>query len=166
MKKLGNICAVAVAVALMGCSVENAGPTGKIVERHLTIRAVRGDGSDTDTRTMRDDEGTVYWCKDDQISLFYGDGDEGGSVFTSTQEEDLVQVTNFTGTISVDTDEEDGETYYWGLYPFLETASCDGTSVTTTLPSTQTAYAGSFASETQISLGRTQGLEDDLLMGF
>ena len=153
------------AAVLGGCTVKQINPEGRLEKRQLTIQAVPEEQDDPETRTMRNDKGKVYWCKGDRISLFYGKGTDGGSVFTSTQEEDTVKVTNFTGTIGVITggaDITEEDTYFWGLYPYNESASCDGSSITTTLSPTQTAFAGSYATGTQISLGRSQGL----IMGF
>ncbi|MCQ2169929.1 MAG: leucine-rich repeat protein, partial [Bacteroidales bacterium] len=50
----------------------------------------------------------------------------------------------------------------WGLYPYRADATADNSSVTTTLPATQTGRAGSFAKGTFITLARSQSLK----MGF
>ena len=118
------------------------------------------------TRTYRDDaDGSIWWVPGDAISLFYGSGTDGGSKFTSVNTTDTTKVTNFTGVITAITgggEIPDDQTYFWGLYPYQEDASCDGTSVTMTLPKKQTAVPGSFATNTFPSLGRSQGLT----MGF
>ena len=131
--------------------------------QELTITATTEMGIDTKTELSQTD-GSVLWTPGDAISLFYGSGTNGGSCFTSTATEKTA-VTNFTGTIGVITGGAEisaEDTYFWGVYPYSPTASCDGSSVTMSLSATQTAMAGSFAPGTSPSLGRSQGLS----MGF
>ena len=158
-------------MALAGCTMEEQAvnenvPSGK----QLTIEATREnlgseDGS-LSTRTMRDEEsGSVLWTPGDAISLFYGSGTKGGSKFTSTLESGTASVTSFTGTITAITagSEENPEaSLFWGVYPYSFQNSCDGSTVSMTLPSQQTAVAGSFAPNLFPSIGRSQGLT----MGF
>ena len=150
---------------LAGCAIDEPYQATRTEEKQITIKAIREDDDTPETRTVRNEKGKVYWSKGDQISLFYGHGTNGGSVFTSTQEADTVKVTNFVGTITAITGGGDitiEDTYFWGLYPYNETASCDGSSIITSLPSFQVAYPGSYANGTNISVGRSQGL----IMGF
>ena len=126
--------------------------------QELTITAQVETGIDTKTELSQ--TGSVLWTPGDAISLFYGSGTNGGSCFTSTATEKTA-VTNFTGTIGVITggaEISSEDTYFWGLYPYSPTASCDGTSITMNLSPQQTAMAGSFAPGMSPSLGRSQGL--------
>ena len=154
---------VAVLAIATACSVDDALDEPKAVEQEITIEARRADNDQT--RTYRDDaDGSVWWTPGDAISLFYGSGSNGGSKFTSNATENTL-VTNFTGTITAITGGGEisvEDTYFWGLYPYSEDASCDGTSVTMSLSKEQTAVPGSFATNTFPSLGRSQGL----IMGF
>ena len=125
--------------------------------QELTITATIGD---PETRTERASDGSVLWSPGDQISLFYGSGTDGGSCFTS-QNTETAKVANFTGTIGVITGGNDvsvEDTYFWATYPYNATASCDGTSVTTVLPSEQVATPDTFADDLFPSIGRSQGL--------
>lgn len=152
-----------VALAVAGCAKEEV-KAPVFEEQELTIVATR-EGEEMATKTYRDDsDGSIWWVPGDAISLFYGSGSEGGSKFTSNATENS-KVTNFTGTITAITGGGEisvDETYFWGLYPYSETASCDGSSVTMTLPGEQVAEPGTFATGTFPSLGRSQGL----IMGF
>ena len=118
-----------------------------------------------ETKTVLSNGGaSVLWTPGDAISLFYGSGTEGGSQFISTATEPSA-VTNFAGTIGVITGGADiapEDTYFWGLYPYSSTASCDGSTVTMVLPSEQVAMPGTFAPGASPSIGRSQGLS----MGF
>lgn len=148
-----------------GCTLEDTLKNGtRTPEQEITILATR-EGEADETRTTLDSDGkTVLWVPGDAISLFYGKGSDGGSRFTSTSTTNE-KVTNFTGTIGVITggaEVKQEDTYFWGLYPYSEDASCDGSTVTMTLPSVQTATPGTFATGLFPSLGRSQGL----IMGF
>ena len=152
-----------VALGTASCTLEDNVQEPQLKEQEITIEARRAD--DDQTRTYRDDaDGSVWWTPGDAISLFYGSGTNGGSKFTSNATENTL-ITNFTGTITAITGGGEiavEDTYFWGLYPYSEDASCDGTSVTMSLSKEQTAVPGSFATNTFPSLGRSQGL----IMGF
>ena len=156
---------------LAGCAMEDRlfenEPQG-VNSKEITIKGTR-EGLDADrgpaTRTVRDVNGDVLWVPGDAISLFYGSGTDGGSKFTSVLEEGTASVTNFTGTITAITGGADvslDDTFFWGVYPYNENVSCDGTAVTMTVPTAQTAVPGTFATNLFPSLGRSQGL----IMGF
>ena len=157
------IFGVLLVLAAASCTMEDNFQDKQLKEQELTIEARRVD--EDQTRTYRDDaDGSVWWTPGDAISLFYGSGTNGGSKFTSNATENTL-VTNFTGTITAITGGGEvavEDTYFWGLYPYSEDASCDGSSVTMSLSKEQTAVPGSFATNTFPSLGRSQGL----IMGF
>ena len=162
-KKTRFLLGAFLALVAASCTMEENLQDNQLKEQELTIEARCAD--DDQTRTYRDDaDGSVWWTPGDAISLFYGSGTNGGSKFTSNATENTL-VTNFTGTITAITGGGEisvEDTYFWGLYPYSEDASCDGTSVTMSLPKDQTAVPGSFATNTFPSLGRSQGL----IMGF
>ncbi|MBP5487847.1 MAG: hypothetical protein J6Y06_09520 [Bacteroidales bacterium] len=164
MKKSPFVFAT-MALLAVGCTLEENFQDIQTNELELTITATR-EGDETMTRTYRDDSDmSIWWIPGDAISLFYGSGTNGGSKFTSVNTTDTTKVTNFTGVITAITGGGEiavDQTYFWGLYPYQEDASCDGTSVTMTLPKEQTAVPGTFATNTFPSLGRSQGLT----MGF
>ena len=154
-------------MALAGCTMEEQignedVPSGK----QLTIEASREgmfqDGTGQETRTVRDEsDGSVLWVPGDSFSLFYGSGTNGGSRFTTTLESGTASVTTFTGEITAITagSEENPEaSLFWGVYPYGYGNSCDGSSVTMSIPSGQTATPGTFATNTFPSIGRSQGL--------
>lgn len=113
------------------------------------------------TRTVIQEETQVFWEPGDAVKLFFGGAD---GRFSSTNTEPA-GTASFTGTLNVLIGFNEGaspEHVFWGLYPWREDATADETSVTTTLPAQQTALSGSFASDTYITLGRSQNLS----MGF
>ncbi len=167
MKKYTSILLMSALFVVAGCTMEEPfvedDLDNQTVGKEITIQATRED--DPETRTVRDEsDGSVWWTPGDAISLFYGSGTNGGSKFTSNATE-ISKVTNFTGVITAITG--GGEipvdaTYFWGVYPYSEDVSCDGSSVTLTVPSQQTAVPGTFDTNTFPSIGRSQGL----IMGF
>ena len=157
--------AALIALFVASCSFEENIPKLQLAEQELTITATR-EGDETLTRTYRDDaDGSIWWVPGDAISLFYGGGTNGGSKFTSVNTTDTTKVTNFTGVINAISGGGEvsmEQTYFWGLYPYQEDASCDGSSITMTLPKQQTAVPGTVATNTFPSIGRSQGI----VMGF
>ncbi len=132
------------------------------VGQELTITA-DAPGYEQLSKTTRDAEGKVYWSAGEEISLFYGSGDNGGSCFTSTNSEP-VKTAQFSGVINVITGvvEDSDEVYFWGLYPYNSENSCDGSSATMVIPSSQISQEGSFSDGMFPSIGRSLGL----VMGF
>ena len=128
--------------------------------KELTI--IASAEPDPETRTTLHPDGKLYWQPGDQISLFYGMGDNGGRKFTSTITQDALKA-NFRGTIDVITgggeDSQIEEPYFWGVYPYREDIVCDGTTITTTLADVQTAVEGNFDRGLFISVGRSKGME-------
>lgn len=112
------------------------------------------------TRTSLKSGGTqVYWEYGDNIKVFY----EGRGSNFSCQITDvgaLETVASFSGTLdnfpvgsSAVSDK-----MLWGLYPYRNDASSDGSSVTTTLPDDQIGKPDSFDKRTQITLACSNSL--------
>ena len=144
-------------LAAVSCTFEVAVEEPVRLEKEITITATSGE---LDTRTVREADGAVLWNPGDQISLFYGSGENGGSCFTA-QNTETARVAQFTGTIGVITGGSEinfENTYFWAVYPYNAAASCDGNSITTVLPSSQVATADTFADDLFLTMGRSQGL--------
>ena len=113
------------------------------------------------TRTVIQDETKVFWQPGDAVKVFF---DGTGALFRTTATEPC-PVAEFSGTLPILTGFNEGfaaDKPLWGLYPWREDATADNESVTTTLPSVQTGRAGSFATDTYITLGRSNSFS----MGF
>jgi hypothetical protein len=116
----------------------------------VTIKAYQ-EGAEGTKTTVIDGGTKVYWEPGEEISVFFRGQ---GSKFTSNNTE-TTGVAEFTGTINSLIGFSEGEEAFnciWGLYPYDENATSDGTSLTTTVSSQQTGKAGSFASGTNITL--------------
>ena len=152
------------AVLIVSCTItepEGVEANPAALQQEITITASFGE---PDTRTVREADGSVLWSPGDEISVFYGSGTDGGSKFTS-QNTEKAKVANFSGTVDIITGGNDvsvEDTYFWATYPYCSESSCDGTSITTVLPSTQMAVADTFADDLFPAIGRSQGMN----MGF
>lgn len=142
------------AITLMwNCTKSNRNHNGEIP---LTITATFAESRNTKT-TLQDGGSNVYWEKGDEIKVFYGDG-TGRFVSTNT---DTIRTTSFTGSINTVIGSDEGFVggeQMWGLYPYRQDATYDGTNVITTIPHQQTGKAGSFARNMNISLARSTNL--------
>ena len=123
-------------------------------ERQLTITAWHEDSPGTRTAVV--DGGTkVYWEPGDAIKVF---ALEEANRFDA-QCSGLVDVASFVGSLNIIGGANEGAVYdnqIWGLYPYRLDATCDGSSVTTTLPSSQNGKAGTFAQNTFITLAKSE----------
>ena len=158
-------------LTMAACQVaELEGVTGE--QKQITITAgIENDGilpldgeqvvPETKTIRVADDRGThVYWTPGDEISLFYGSGDQGGSKFVSTNTENAIQA-QFTGTIGVITGGSEGgveSISFWGVYPYSKDNSCADGSVSLTIPSEQESAEGTFSVGQLPTVGKSLGL--------
>lgn len=153
MKKIQFVIASICVVAVSSCSERglDKAPVNSEAQQEIEITASLCDSGDT--KTVRKEDGKIYWNPADEIKVF---SDCGSSKFTSKNNEDALTATfsgSITGLIGKNEGGEAGNCL-WGLYPYRPDASCDGQSVTTTLSNLQTAVAGSFADDLFITLAR------------
>ena len=150
------------ATLLAACASEVAPEPEPALERAAqTLTLTASTEGRPGTRTVVQEEKLVFWEPGDAVKLFYAGA---AGKFTSTNTEPA-GIASFTGTLNVLIGFNGGTSpdhLFWGLYPWREDATADEKSVTTTLPAQQRACAGSFASETYITLGCSQNLS----MGF
>ena len=102
-------------------------------------------GWDPETRTVLQEDLSVWWSPGDSISLFVGSGSNGGYKLTSTNNEPAAH-TDFVGQIS-----GSGDTYI-AIYPYNETNRVDGNNVFFTIPTEQIAKEGTFADGALVSI--------------
>ena len=124
----------------------------------VTITAVR-EGFNPNTKTILESDGSVEWCPMDEISVFYGDGTNGGSRFTS-QNTGQVAIAEFKGRlegISAGGENFTQGKYLYGVYPYSIENKFDNGIVTMSLPSYQTATEGTFSNGLFPTIARAQG---------
>ena len=134
------ISIAALVVLAAGCSDLKESPeTSIFTEEEIILTATR-EGLDPGTRSVRQDDGSVYWGPSEEVSVFYGSGIDGGSKFVSTNTS-IAKTVELQGTI--ETTESGKE--YWAVYPYSEQNDCDGSSIITNIPAIQTAVEGNFS---------------------
>ena len=129
-------------ISLVGCSRPNEDEYNPIA-KNLVFKA--SWENEKNTKTVLQENGTsIWWSTSEKINVFYGKTRSG--VFTSTNTEPA-EVTTFTGELILkDIVQEDATSAgYWAVYPYNENNTCDGESVTLSVPSNQSATEGTFA---------------------
>lgn len=128
------------------------------IGKNLTVRASTGE---LQTKTAVQSNGTsIYWTPGDAINVFYGSGSAGK--FTATSMNAPNSYAEFNGTISVVTGSNEtggGSRMFWGVYPYNESNTCDGSSITMTIPSSQAASAETFANNLNPTVSCSPGLD-------
>lgn len=109
-----------------------------------------------DTKTIRNDDGTIWWRPGDQISLFFG---ENMAKFTSTNDENAATV-QFTGRLTCAVGGGEGVgagCYFYGLYPYDRDAFIDEYGcIVTTVPYIQQAITGTFPQDAFVTAGHSE----------
>lgn len=160
MKRSVLVFAALFAAVVSACTHEEIQAPAAVEFREIVLSASSGD---LDTKSSRDEKGNFYWSPCDQISLFRGEGGNGGWVFTSTNTESAASAT-FMGKVPIEVLDDPSSGDFWAIYPFKEENSFDGRFLTTIVPSEQVAAEGTFADGQFISFGRCSA--DDLSMTF
>ena len=148
------IGAVAAAIAVSSC--ENITLQEESGIKTITeLTAVSGeDLPDTKTVINLNNGYDIRWTSGDAINVFFGASE--GSRFVTQTSGDIAQ---FKGSIDVVTGGGEGlndDTSLWGVYPYSSKTTCDGSSITYTLPSVQEAKAGSFAEDLFPQIARSK----------
>ena len=119
--------------------IENAEPL--FPEEEIVLTATR-EGFTPCTKSFRIDDGSVWWSPAEKVSVFYGSGSNGGSKFVSMNTS-IAETVELQGSVQMSGSEKD----FWAVYPFSEDNFCDGNSITTVIPSSQTAVEGNFSND-------------------
>ena len=132
-------------------------------KREVVIEAAQ-EGYAIETRTTRQEDGSVFWNPADEISLFFMRGENGGYKFTS-QNTEVAEIAEFAGSISGITGGGENLTedaYFWAVYPYSKENACENNSLITRLPDKQQGLADTFADDLFITVARSLGVK----MGF
>lgn len=134
----------ALTVFAVACSREDAiGDKGELV--------FTASWADTPvTKTVLQEDGTsVWWTVGEEINLFYGSLASGCFVSTNTQPQQNV---SFMGSLGII---ETVPNLYWAAYPYNSINTCDGESVTLSLPQGQVAAENTFADKSFPAVARS-----------
>lgn len=149
MKKLSLFAAVLAIAA--SCSVK------EIEVETATVPAPSMYGYTEDDQTTKtgitvDSEGigTIWWKPGDNINVFFG---TTSVRYFSTNQEEATTVVFDTNMMIGST--ESASDVRWGLYPYNAAATCDGSSVTTTIPAAQECVPETFGNNLFPMVART-----------
>ena len=146
MKKI-CLSLLTLATLLASCQTEE-------MEDHLLPTIIAEFESQTGTRTLLsvDDSGigTIYWKPDDLIDIFFG---TARAVYSS-QNTVNARTASFRTSDSV-SGADLSSANIWGLYPSDDSSTCDGNSVTTTLPSQQYGIPETFDDDLFLTLAHS-----------
>ena len=124
----------AVLVVFFSCSRE---VVMEEIQQDQTLTFTASWAESDGTKTIVQSNGTsVWWDAAEEINVFRGD--QSGK-FTSTNSQPQA-VVEFQGSLPAG----GSSANYWAVYPYNAANTCDGESVTITIPSSQTAVEGSF----------------------
>lgn len=132
---------------LASCNIVEEGGT-VLNQDDIVFTAVGGDLAET--KTILQAQGVISWLPKDEISVFYGNGKHARFVSEGSE---TTPKASFKGSFE-DYNYKEGDVFY-AVYPYSEKNVFDGKSLTVTLPSQQTAMAGSFADDLFVSIART-----------
>ena len=147
MKTFNRFALWAFLPVLLSCVAKEQDVQPDSDEIVLTARFV----GETETKTVLDDDyTTVLWMPHETISVFRG-GEK--AKFTSDNAEKAA-VVKFSGKLN-----NGGSAPLYGLYPYDKDATISSGVITTSLPDSQEAKAGSFDDKLFIAVGKTSNNE-------
>lgn len=156
MKKL--VVAIAgVCAAMVFSSCENLNEDFGIAGAEEVIIDASVAEQPVDTKSAIDEFGsdkvTYKWLAGDAISVFFGDSE--GSIFVTDVTASKAKFKGTIGAVMGGGDDLTDETSLWGVYPYDKNTTCDGSSITLTLPHEQDAAAETFADDLFPSIARS-----------
>ena len=156
MKAVLRIAIAAVSAAIAFSSCENLNDEYISVSEEIVINASVAEQS-VETKSAIDVFGsekvTYTWLAGDAISVFFGDSE--GSIFVTDVTASKAQFKGTIGAVTGGGDDLTDETSLWGVYPYGRNTTCDGSSVTLTLPYEQGAAPDTFADDLFPSIARS-----------
>lgn len=164
MKTMKYVCGLLLGLLLIvSCSKSTELANDTTQGQQWVIEASQ-EGYASESRTIRQEDGAVYWHPGDEISLFFMRGENGGDKFTS-QNTEVAEIAEFAGTINGITGGGENLTedaYFWAVYPYSAENICENNSVVTTLSNNQEGVEETFADDLFITIARSLGVK----MGF
>ena len=138
-------CAISIPIIIAGC-VREVAPQPQDENLHEVVFHA---GWDPETKTVLQEDGSVWWSPGDEISLFINNGyaADGGYKLTSTNDKPSA-VTDFVGQVG----NKPANESYIAIYPYNEANHVNGAAVSTVIPSVQTAKEDTFEKDMFVSI--------------
>lgn len=154
MKINKYIMALSATILVVSCMKESSPLNNEQSTEEIIITAQAAE----ETRTVITDERQIYWEPADEIKVFRGS--ESGRFRCINEAEGPVG--RFKGNLSVPLDFTENFEEIWALYPYQESATFDGSSITASIPSSQVSRPGSFSTGNYLTVGKSTSFS----MGF
>lgn len=138
--------------AITGCTSELQADGND--SQQISISEITAYNGDYDTKTiLGENEISILWQPKDEIKVFYGSASVKFQSMNTEPEECTIFSSNtsllYGGT-------ESSSSYIWATYPYTAGSTHDKTTVSITVPSSQTPTAGSFYGPSFPSVGRSK----------
>ncbi len=141
------------AVLGVACNgIKESAETVSFPEKEIVLTATR-EGLAPGTRSFRLDDGSVWWSPNEEVSVFYGAGSNGGSKFVSMNSA-IAETVELQGSVQMAGSGKD----FWAVYPYSEGNSCDGSSIITVIPDQQTGVEGNFSNDVFPTVAKSSSL--------
>ena len=129
----------------------------------VTVEATWGDLVETKTEMQPADasgKSAIWWSPGDAINLFYGSSTKAKftTIESMTEPSPTASFEGYLGAATGSSDQGIATQTFWGVYPYDENNTCDGTGVTMTIPSAQKGVPGTFANNLNPSVANSPGL--------
>ena len=144
---LHPLLAVALVAAISACA--NEVDSGQIQEGLHEV--VFHAGWDTETKTVLQEDLSVWWSPGDEISLFTYDGQSGGGYKLTSNNAEPAPRVDFIGEI----DNKADNFSYIAIYPYDPSSWVSGSLVRTSIPSIQVAREETFGDNMLVSIARS-----------
>lgn len=158
MKIYNVLCAVLAAAFLLSC-VREANYSDTLSNGEpLEITASWAEDNNSKTSIVVDgDNGHILWSPNESINVFFGSTSSGKFTSTNTAPQ---AVATFRGSLNslIGGMEVSPNMPYWAVYPYNETNSCDGQSITFTLSHYQIGVADTFPDNLFPAIARGESL--------
>ena len=172
MKRIFYFAIAAISiVSVDSCSVKELDYITEETSSEQQEIVIEASLADTDfTKTIRKEDGKIYWNPADEINVFYGT-DKGKFTSTNTQDE---LTAKFSGSLLITSvvgmnEGGDDSNCLWGLYPYDENATLSDGEILTSLSENQIGVAGTFPDDTYITLAKDKSFSlafYNVLSGF
>jgi thiol-disulfide isomerase/thioredoxin len=133
----------------LGCTQETKNDVTRI-EGEFTLYAHSGDNK---TKTILQQDGSVFWSPGDCINVFYGNL-SGRFASDNTEPADFAGFSGMLGVFSLD-----GETEFMAAYPYSRETSLSGGTFHIDLPAGQEAVEGTFADDLFICVAKSKDFD-------
>ena len=146
------LACLALALVLGSCQKDSKKPAAETAAAPEIIAEMETVPESRSTLSVDENGiGTILWTPSDAINVFFG---TTGARYVSQNTQNAATAAFRTTDEAAQAAELEADNI-WGLYPYDENATCDGSSVTTTLPAAQRGIPGTFNDDLYITLAHS-----------